>query len=294
MKKADVLAKTGADFKAFLNTGRLESSKPYTTTIEVENGSLSLQLKTDQLVPDKCFLVLVNEENSAERIVIQGDILRDKVVFNLASSDVPGPETCGPWLAYFACESSEECYAARIKRKLIVKANEPKTDAEKGVFSRIIKRAAKRHDRSETAESVNVNGQRGLWEAREVYTNTGIEQNYNGKSFDLVLRFTAKGQRMILRWIAEAEAQPIFDGHLFYMRREEKQERTEFDFSVVMAVYKVEDYLKEAIDSLIAQDIGFEEHIQLILVDDGSPDRSGEICDEYAKLYPNNIQVIHK
>lgn len=67
-----------------------------------------------------------------------------------------------------------------------------------------------------------------------------------------------------------------------------------FKFSVVMAVYNVEKYLAEALDSIIAQDIGFEENVQVILVDDGTPDRSGEICDEYQKRYPNNIKVIHK
>lgn len=67
----------------------------------------------------------------------------------------------------------------------------------------------------------------------------------------------------------------------------------DYYFSIVMAVYRVEDYLREAIDSVIAQDIGFE-RIQLILVDDGSPDSSGAICDEYAARYPENIFVIHK
>ncbi len=42
-------------------------------------------------------------------------------------------------------------------------------------------------------------------------------------------------------------------------------------------------------DSVIAQDIGFEKNIQMILVNDGSPDRSGEICLEYQKRYPDNI-----
>ncbi|MDD6478970.1 MAG: glycosyltransferase, partial [Oscillospiraceae bacterium] len=64
-----------------------------------------------------------------------------------------------------------------------------------------------------------------------------------------------------------------------------------YKFSVVTAVYKVEDYVAETIESLIAQDIGFE-NIQLILVDDGTPDKSGEICDRYAEKYPN-ITVIH-
>lgn len=66
-----------------------------------------------------------------------------------------------------------------------------------------------------------------------------------------------------------------------------------YKVSVVMAVYNVEPFLAEAIDSVIAQNIGFE-HIQLILVDDGSPDGSGAICDEYAAKYPQNIVVIHK
>lgn len=67
----------------------------------------------------------------------------------------------------------------------------------------------------------------------------------------------------------------------------------EYKISVVTAVYNVEDYLEEMIDSIIAQNIGFE-NIQLILVDDGSPDKSGDICDQYAKQYPDNIVVIHK
>lgn len=67
-----------------------------------------------------------------------------------------------------------------------------------------------------------------------------------------------------------------------------------FDFSIIMAVYNVEPYLREAIESVVKQDIGFENHVQLILVDDGSPDGSGAICDEYAAKYPENILVIHK
>lgn len=66
-----------------------------------------------------------------------------------------------------------------------------------------------------------------------------------------------------------------------------------YKFSVVMAVYNIELFLREAIDSVIAQNIGFK-NIQLILVDDGAKDSSGKICDEYAEKYPENILVIHK
>ena len=66
-----------------------------------------------------------------------------------------------------------------------------------------------------------------------------------------------------------------------------------FDVSVIMPVYNCEKTLCEAVGSVICQSIGFD-RIQLILIDDGSADGSGEICDEYAAAYPGNIEVIHK
>lgn len=64
----------------------------------------------------------------------------------------------------------------------------------------------------------------------------------------------------------------------------------EIKVSVVVPVYKVEKYLKRCVDSLIKQDYP---DIEIILVDDGSPDNSGMICDEYKERY-KNIKVIHK
>lgn len=60
--------------------------------------------------------------------------------------------------------------------------------------------------------------------------------------------------------------------------------------SVIVPVYNVECYIRDCIDSILSQTfIDFE----LILVDDGSLDRSGEICDEYAKK-DRRIRVFHK
>jgi len=67
----------------------------------------------------------------------------------------------------------------------------------------------------------------------------------------------------------------------------------DYAFSVVMAVCNTADYLREAVDSLIRQSIGFE-YVQLILVDDGSTDGSASICDEYRAKFPENIEVIHQ
>lgn len=60
--------------------------------------------------------------------------------------------------------------------------------------------------------------------------------------------------------------------------------------SVVVPIYKVEDYLDDCISSIIGQDYA---NIEVILVDDGSPDRCPEMCDNYAKN-DNRIRVIHK
>ena len=64
--------------------------------------------------------------------------------------------------------------------------------------------------------------------------------------------------------------------------------------SVIIPIYKTEQYLREAVDSVILQDIGFEDNVQIILINDGSPDNSEEICLEYAGMYPRNIQYIYQ
>lgn len=60
--------------------------------------------------------------------------------------------------------------------------------------------------------------------------------------------------------------------------------------SVIVPVYNVEKYLQRCIDSIINQTY---KDIEIILVDDGSTDKSGEICDDYAKS-DARIKVIHK
>ena len=60
--------------------------------------------------------------------------------------------------------------------------------------------------------------------------------------------------------------------------------------SIIVPVYKVEEYLGECIDSLLSQTI---DDYEIILVDDGSPDNSGKIADEYAAVNPDMIRVLH-
>lgn len=61
-----------------------------------------------------------------------------------------------------------------------------------------------------------------------------------------------------------------------------------FLFSVIMPIYNVEDYIEEAISSLVNQTIGFDK-IQIIMINDGSPDNSEAVCLKYKEQYPDNI-----
>lgn len=60
--------------------------------------------------------------------------------------------------------------------------------------------------------------------------------------------------------------------------------------SVIVPVYNVESYLKECVDSLIHQTY---QNIEIILINDGSTDNSGQVCDQYCEI-DKRISVIHK
>lgn len=60
--------------------------------------------------------------------------------------------------------------------------------------------------------------------------------------------------------------------------------------SIIVPVYKVEDYIQRCVNSILGQTY---KNLEVILVDDGSPDRCGEICDRYTML-DDRVKVIHK
>lgn len=61
--------------------------------------------------------------------------------------------------------------------------------------------------------------------------------------------------------------------------------------SILVAVYKVEQYLNQCVDSLLEQNI---DDYEIILVDNESPDSCPQICDEYHEKFPDIVKVIHK
>jgi Glycosyltransferases, probably involved in cell wall biogenesis len=66
---------------------------------------------------------------------------------------------------------------------------------------------------------------------------------------------------------------------------------TEFKISIIVPCYNKEQYVRQCIESVIHQTIGFA-NIQLIIINDASSDLSGEYISQYAEQYPNNIVYI--
>lgn len=68
------------------------------------------------------------------------------------------------------------------------------------------------------------------------------------------------------------------------------EEKKLVDISVIVPVYKAEKYLPKCIDSILGQTY---RNFELILIDDGSPDKSGQICEEYAAR-DERVRVFHQ
>ena len=64
--------------------------------------------------------------------------------------------------------------------------------------------------------------------------------------------------------------------------------------SIIVPVYKVEAYINKCLDSLVMDDIELMEKLEVIIVNDGTPDRSAEMSREYVKRYPGTFRQIDK
>ena len=65
-------------------------------------------------------------------------------------------------------------------------------------------------------------------------------------------------------------------------------------FSIIILAYNAESSIRKSIKSIIRQSLDFNKNTEIILINDGSKDRTDEICEKYASLYPENITYISK
>ncbi|MBQ6099767.1 MAG: CDP-glycerol glycerophosphotransferase family protein [Methanobrevibacter sp.] len=69
---------------------------------------------------------------------------------------------------------------------------------------------------------------------------------------------------------------------------------SEFKFSIIIAAYNSEEGIEKCIKSIIKQTLTFKDNTEIILINDGSRDNTGEICESFASKYPENITYISK
>ncbi|WP_234014410.1 glycosyltransferase, partial [Cronobacter dublinensis] len=107
------------------------------------------------------------------------------------------------------------------------------------------------------------------------------------KMFSNKLRKLVRDPKLFFSDMAANQARKLSKLHL-------KKEDGHYDYTVVSAVYNVSAFLDDYFKSFIHQRLKFKKHIQLILVDDGSNDNSGDIIKKWQKKYPNNITYFYQ
>ncbi len=105
--------------------------------------------------------------------------------------------------------------------------------------------------------------------------------------FSNKLRKLVRDPKLFFSDMAANQARKLSKLHL-------KKEDGHYDYTVVSAVYNVSAFLDDYFKSFIHQRLKFKKHIQLILVDDGSTDNSGDIIKKWQKKYPNNITYFYQ
>lgn len=68
-----------------------------------------------------------------------------------------------------------------------------------------------------------------------------------------------------------------------------KAVKPKYKFSFVMPVYNVEAFLAETVESILSQTMDFKENCEIIFINDGSKDKSGDVCRQFTERFPDNI-----
>lgn len=217
------------------------------------------------------WLLLINSKDTLQRFVFPAERNNNILRFELSEASEELFVTKKTWLCYLAWEDEQGFICKRLRH-----GREPLYYGEEKKFSgsQILLRQ----------------------EDSQRYWATVAEKEIDGKQCCLVPVMNESRNTLAMQAFYNTELKMIREELVWRKTKLQRDEEAvgEPEFSVVIAAYMAESYLRETIDSIIEQDIGFEEHIQLILVDDGSTDGTAAICDEYAARYPENIIVIHK
>lgn len=232
-----------------------------------DNGFLSLKFNVAKRNVENYYLVLANSKNTEDKIVLTGVQRKKDVLFDVRECEKLLDNTDVLWLAYIAFDNEGVITYSRLINADTKKQNET-------------------INITESSDSIS------LFKINK-YIKSVYKYKNQDKEFCIYINQNVKRATLAICNINNGFLPHLIEKGIWSREPSEKKSY-EFTFSVVMAIYNVEAYLDETIHSILNQDIGFEEHIQMILVDDGSSDGTPAICDKYGAMYPDNIMVIHK
>lgn len=251
----------GMTLEEFLNSGKCEKKGSRYVKLTEEEGGLLLEFEeTGDFAGGEAAVVLIPEKEE-KKYIFQAAKQGGNYLVDLGELSKAGFDSKTSFGMYFAAAKDGRYYLLRLKER------KEAADVEKSVSTLI-------------REDIRYKSLIPL----------GV---VNGRRM-ACLPYRGLYHELLSLMVDEEEKCRELKEESFRVFTEKMGEPYPFRFSIVMAVYNVEEFIMEAVESVFAQDIGFEKHIQLILSDDGSGDNSGKLCDEIAKRYPGNVVVIHK
>lgn len=258
-------------FDAFLVSNLAVCEGIYSAQLKSEGeGRLSVSLSAlGETAIQSCYLLLRESGNEMRKLILPGTFDHEWAHFDLSQMDADVLWSDSDLMCYVAFDLGTAYVYSRLRQGEDI--NWQQTAKADGLFPTSC-----------------------LWQDSGRYFGIAARVQRDNGAFQLLFVPTAKRNTLVLQWHAAQQAQLLMAGKVWHHGGTGKEKKYPFAFSVIMSVYNVESYIDEAIDCLLQQDIGFLENIQLILVDDGSKDQSGAICDCYAEQYPNNVIVLHK
>ncbi len=280
--------------EAYLRSGQFKPDGNFGADVECDGaGHVRVSLSKGKAALERHYLLLLPVLEAEEPLLLPGTPVPGGVDFDLNALGEALFQGGGEWKCVVAMGNREEFLASRLRENgeplfLPSAPEQPEEKPRSGGLGRLKKLFAARETPEQSAPTAPA---LQLWADSLRLQDTGLREASVARR--LLLQASRKRRLLSLVCLSEAQARPRLSGEVFH-RCQTLEEEPPFRFTVVMAVYNVAPYLEEAVESVLNQDIGFQEHVQLILVDDGSTDGSGQLCRRYAQRYPRNIVALHQ
>lgn len=266
LQKNSILKKF-KNFDEFLLSDMSESKGYCDADIEIVDNKIMKLKIADNIKGEEYRFVIKSSDKRKKKYVISAQEIRNEIIVNFTDIEKEILAKNVTWLCYIGINCKEGFYFGRVRN-----IGAPNFEREVG-------------GRTEKL----------FWKDMDRYLESVYSYSENDITYNLIPFFNEKRNTLSIQLYKQSLAKQLQQNRYPWKIKNENEGKIyPFKISVVMSVFNVENYIREAIDSVLEQDIGFEKNIQLILVNDGSKDNSGKICDEYCKKYPNNIIVIHK